>query len=393
MQALSGIRVIDAATLFAAPSAAALLADYGAEVIKVEHPRGDPLRSFGALKGDVSLWWKYLGRNKSCVTLDLAGERGQEIFRELAAQADVVIENFRPGTLEKWNLGYESLAERNPGLVLLRLTGFGQSGPYAARPGFGTAVEALSGIAAMTGEADGPPVLPAFPLADGVTGVMAAFAVLAALRARDADGRGQVVDISLWESLLTVMGAQPTVYDQTGVVPARKGNRSHNNAPRNTYRTSDRRWVAVSAGSRQIAERVMRLVGRPDLAEQPWFATGEGRRAHVEEIDAAVGGWIAARTRDEVVSRFEEAQAVVAPVYDIADLLADPHLAHRHAITALPDPELGTVRMQNVPFRLSRTPGRLRAAGPPLGHDNERIYGRLGLTAEDLKELQQQGVM
>ncbi|AEW98583.1 CaiB/BaiF CoA transferase family protein [Streptantibioticus cattleyicolor] len=390
---LSGIRVLDAATLVAAPLAGCLLADYGAEVLKVEHPRGDPIRTFGARKDDVSLWWKLLGRNKDCVSLDLSTPEGQEIFRRLAGEADVVIENFRPGTFEKWGLDYDTLSAENPGLVMARVTGYGQSGPYARRPGFGTAVEALSGVAAMTGDPHGPPVLPSFPMGDGVTGVMTAFAVLTALRARDRDGHGQVVDVSLWESLLSVVGAYPTVHAALGTVPERRGNRSAGNAPRNTYRTKDGGWVAVSAPSRRIAERVMRLVGRPDLAEQPWFGTGTGRKEHVEEIDEAVAAWVGARDRDDVVRAFEEAEAVVAPVYDFADVAADPHLAHREALIDLPDPELGSVRLQNVPFRLSRTPGAVRHAGGRLGGDNARVYGALGVDEDRVAELHREGVV
>ena len=244
--ALAGLRVLDVSTLFAGPMAATMLGDFGADVVKVEHPRGDPVRTHGASKDGVGLWGKVVGRNKRGITLNLSDAAGQEVFRRLAAGADVVIENFRPGTLERWGLGYEELSRDNPGLVLVRVTGFGQFGPYSSRPGFGTLAEAMSGFAAITGEPDGPPTLPPFGLADGISALTAAYATLAALRARDATGRGQVVDLAISEPILTVVGPQPTVYDATGQVQQRTGNRSANNAPRNTYRTRDGRWVAVA---------------------------------------------------------------------------------------------------------------------------------------------------
>ena len=242
----------------------------------------------------------------------------------------MVLENFRPGTLERWGLGWEELSAVNPRLVLARVSGFGQSGPYMRRPGFGTLAEAMSGFAALNGEPDGPPLLPPLALADGVAALTTAFAILVALRAREETGRGQVVDTSLVEPLLALLGPQVTAYDLLGTLQERTGNRSSHNAPRNVYRTADGRWVAVSASATSIAERVLRLVGRDDLVSQPWFATGAGRAAHVEEIDAAVAGWIGERQRDEVLAAFESAEAAIAPVYDASDLL-DDHSSTRSA--------------------------------------------------------------
>ncbi|MGA8114052.1 MAG: CoA transferase [Actinocatenispora sp.] len=392
--ALSGVRVLDLATLFAGPMAAMFLGDFGAEVIKVEHPeRPDPSRGHGASRDGIGLWWKILGRNKRTMTVNLSTGAGQDLLVQLVRQADVVIENFRPGTLERWNLGYERLAEANPGLVLARVTGFGQFGPYARRPGFGTLAEAMSGFAAMTGEPDGPPTLPPFGLADGIAGLATAYAVMVALRSREATGRGQVVDLSIIEPILTVLGAQPTVYDQLGVIPPRTGNRSTNNAPRNTYRCADGSWVAVSTSAQTIAERVVRLVGRPDFAAQPWFASGEGRVAHADELDAAVADWVARRDRDEVLAAFDAAQAAVAPVYDVADVLADPQLAALDAITTVPDPELGPVRMQNVMFRLSDTPGEVRWAGTAHGAHTDAILTEHGLSTSDIAALRDAGAI
>jgi crotonobetainyl-CoA:carnitine CoA-transferase CaiB-like acyl-CoA transferase len=390
---LRDLRVIDVATLFAGPFAASLLGDYGAEVTKVEHPQGDPLRRYGAQQADTSLWWKVLGRNKKSITLYLGSQRGQELFKQLVRDADVVIENFRPGTLERWGLDYQTLAADNPGLVLTRVTGFGQFGPYANRAGFGTLAEAMSGLAAMTGEPDAPPMLPSFPLADSVAGLTAAFATMTALRAREHTGRGQVVDLAIIESMLGAMGAQVTTYDQTGNVPRRVGNRSHNNAPRNVYRCKDGGWVALSAPAQSVAERVLRLVGREDLTEQPWFASGPSRAEHADEIDEAVSRWVADRTRADVISEFERARAAVAPIYDTADVCADPQYAALGSITSVPDPELGDLRMQNVPFRLSETPGAVRWAGPRLGEHNAEIFGRLGLTSHTIDLLAGEGTV
>ncbi|MFI7100366.1 CaiB/BaiF CoA transferase family protein [Streptomyces sp. NPDC050161] len=391
---LSGLRVLDLATLFAGPLAATLLGDFGAEVIKVEHPRRpDPSRGHGPAKDGVGLWWKLLGRNKKNLTLDLSTPGGREVLLRLAADADVVVENFRPGTLEKWELGWDELSAANPRLVLARVTGFGQFGPYARRPGFGTLAEAMSGFAALTGEADGPPTLPPFGLADSIAALTTAYAVLAALRGREATGRGQVVDMAIIEPLLTVLGPQPLWYDQLGYVQPRTGNRSPNNAPRNTYRTADGRWVAVSASAQSVAERVLRLVGRPELAGEPWFATGAGRAAHADELDAAVGGWIARHERDEVIAVFEKAEAAVAPVQDIRDVMADEQYRALGSITEVPDDELGSVRMQNVLFRLSETPGAIRWAGRPHGADTDEVLTGLGLTADEIAGLRAAGAL
>ena len=391
--ALSGVRVLDAATLFAGPLAATLLADYGAEVIKIEHPKGDPVRSHGAQRDGVGLWWKMLGRGKKSMTLYLGSPEGQELFRRLAADADVLIENFRPGTLERWGLGPDELKKTNPGLVTARVTGFGQFGPYSKRPGFGTLAEAMSGFAAITGEPDGPPTLPPFGLADGIAALTTAFAVMTALRAREATGEGQVVDLAIIEPILTLLGPQIITYDQLGELQARTGNRSHNNAPRNTYRTRDGSWVAISTSAQSIAERVMRLVGRPELIDEPWFATGAERARHADVLDEAVGSWIARRDRDEVVRAFEDAQAAVAPVYDAADVMADPQFAALGSNATVPDDELGPVKMQNVLFRLSRTPGRIASAGPPLGAHTAEILGRYGVGEAELDELRAKGVI
>ncbi|MET8826769.1 CoA transferase [Streptomyces sp. NPDC004610] len=392
--ALSGLRVLDLATLFAGPLAATLLGDFGAEVIKVEHPaKPDPSRGHGPAKDGFGLWWKFLGRNKRTITLDLSTPGGRRTLLALAASADVIVENFRPGTLEKWDLGWPELSAANPRLVLTRVTGFGQFGPYAHRPGFGTLAEAMSGFAAITGEPDGPPTLPPFGLADSIAGLATAYAVLTALAARDRTGQGQVVDMALIEPILTVLGPHPTWYDQLGHVQGRTGNRSANNAPRNTYRTADGTWVAVSTSAQSVAERVMRLVGRPDLIEEPWFASGADRARHTEILDEAVGSWIAARPRDEVLAAFEKAEAAIAPIQDVREVMTDPQYAALDTVTTVDDPDLGPLRMQNVLFRLSGTPGAIRWAGRPHGADTDTVLTELGLTPADVTALRAEGAV
>ncbi|MFD9716190.1 CaiB/BaiF CoA transferase family protein [Streptomyces sp. NPDC059076] len=393
---LDGIVVLDLATLFAGPLAATILGDFGAEVIKVEHPlKGDPSRTHGPAKDGHGLWWKMLGRNKKAITCDLGSDEGAELLRGLAAGADVLIENFRPGTLERWGLAPDVLREINPRLVIARVTGFGQFGPYSKRPGFGTLAESMSGFAAATGEPDGPPTLPPFGLADGIAALTCVNAIMMALHHRHANGGdGQVVDLAIIEPLVTLLGPQPMIWDQLGIVQERTGNRSVNNAPRNTYRTRDGRWVAVSTSSQNIAERVLTLVGHPEVIDEPWFAGGSGRARHADLLDGYVGGWIAERDADEVISAFEKAQAAIALVYDIRDVFADPQYQALDTITTVEDPDLGPLRMQNVLFRLDRTPGSIRTTGAAKGAHNQEVYGsRLHLAPEEIDRLRVKGVI
>jgi crotonobetainyl-CoA:carnitine CoA-transferase CaiB-like acyl-CoA transferase len=393
--ALAGITVVDVSTLFAGPLAATILGDFGADVIKIEHPvKGDPSRGHGPAKDGVPLWWTLLGRNKRCATLNLSRPEGAELLKGILADADVLIENFRPGTLERWGLGPDVLAAVNPRLVVARVTAFGQFGPYAARPGFGTLAEAMSGFAAITGAPDGPPTLPPFGLADGIAAVATAQAVTTALLARHRTGKGQVIDLAIIEPILTLLGMQPMVYDQLGVIQRRTGNRSVNNAPRNTYQSRDGTWLAVSTSAQAVAERVLRLVGHPEVLDEPWFATGATRAQHADLLDGYVGDWIAARDAADVVAAFEAAEAAIAPIHDIADVFADPQYAALGTLRAVEDPDLGPVRMQNVLYRLSDTPGDIRWTGPKLGAHNDEIYrDRLGLTGEDIEKLRADGVL
>ena len=391
---LEGLRVLDVSTILAGPLCCQILGDYGADVIKIEHPRGgDNMRGHGRSKDGVPLWWKEISRNKRTIALDLKDAEGAEVFRRLARTADVVVENFRPGTLERWGIGPDVLRADNPALVVARLTGFGQTGPYSSRAGFGTLAEAMSGFAAATGEPDGPPTLPAFGLADSICGIAASSAVLMALRHRDRTGTGQVVDLSILEPIMAAVGPGPTIYQQLGEVPQRHGNRSTNNAPRNTYRTADDKWVAISTSAQRIAERVLDLVGHPEVIDEPWFATGASRAEHVEELDAYVGDWIRARDRETVLEAFTAAGAAIAPVYDARDLTEDPHIRETQMLLEVDDPDLGPVLQHNVMWRMSESPGRIRFTGRALGADTDEVLGELGYTAEDISHLKDKEIV
>lgn len=394
MMPLEGLRVLDVSTILAGPLACQILGDFGADVVKIEHPvAGDSMRGHGETKDGVALWWKEISRNKRTVGLSLSTPEGAALFRRLAATADVIVENFRPGTLERWGVGPRELHADNPGLVIVRLTGFGQTGPYSARPGFGTLAEAMSGFAFMTGDADGPPTLPSFGLADSICGIAASSATMMALRHRDATGEGQVVDLSILEPIMAAVGPAPTVFQQLGVVPQRHGNRSTNNAPRNLYRARDGRWVAVSSSAQSIADRLLTLVGHPEVLDEPWFSSGRGRYEHVELLDRYVGDWVAERDRDEVIEAFTEAGAAVAGVYDAEDLVNDPHVRETEMLTEVHDDELGPVLMHNVMWRMSRTPGEIRFSGRARGADTDEVLTDLGCTAEELAELREKGVV
>jgi crotonobetainyl-CoA:carnitine CoA-transferase CaiB-like acyl-CoA transferase len=349
-QALEGLKVVDCSTVLAGPGCARYLADFGADVVKVERPEtGDTTRSMGWRdpRDGVTLFWKLLGRGKRTIVLDLKSDEGRGTMLALLDGADVLVENFRPGTLERLGLGPDVLHDRNPDLVITRVTGFGQDGPYAHRPGFATLAEAMSGLAAINGEPDGAPLLPPIALADEVTGVVAAFATMVALHS----GVGQVVDVSLLESLFQLMGPLPYT------------------VPRNTYRCSDGTWVAVSTSAESVARRVLELIGHGDEAALQSF---EGRVEHRVALDGWMADWIAQRTADEVIAAFEEAHAACAPVYDMADLAVDPHIAARETIV-----DVDGTPMQGLIAKLSETPGRIRWSGRPLGADQAEVLAEL----------------
>jgi len=371
VQALEGLRVVDMATVLAGPGAARYLGDFGADVIKVEAPTGDATRQMGWRDPDdgETLFWKFVGRNKRTVVLDLKTAAGLDAARRIVDTADVLVENFRPGTLERLGLDPVDLMARNPSLVVLRVTGFGQDGPYASRPGFATLAEAMSGFAGLNGEPDGRPLLPPIALTDEVTAIVGAFAVMVALRHRDHSGEGQVVDVNLLESMVQCMGPFPSAWARLGELPPRLGSGIVYTVPRGTYQCADDVWVAVSTSSESVARRVMELLG---LDGDPRFATFGGRAEHRDELDAAVGDWIGARPSAEVLAAFEAAQAAIAPVYTMADLVEDPHVRAREALV-----EVDGVAMPNVVARLSRSPGEIRHAGRALGADTDEVLGEL----------------
>jgi crotonobetainyl-CoA:carnitine CoA-transferase CaiB-like acyl-CoA transferase len=398
--ALAGLRVIDAATLAAGPLIATWLGEHGAEVIKVEQPDGgDPLRQWGAQRDGVGLMWKSVARNKKCVTTNLRLEAGRDLLRSLTRQADVVVMNLRPSTMRKWGLEYESLAAGNPGLVMVHVTGYGADGPKSDWPGFGTLGEAMSGFAHLTGTPDGPPTLPSFMLADGVAALTATYAVMMALYHRDTRGgpggaSGQLIDINLIEPLGRLLEQSVLTYDQLGTIPVRTGNRWDISAPRNTYRTSDGRWLAMSGSAPTIAMRALRAVGRPELTLDPKFAEAQQRLRNAAEIDAIMADWIGQRTLEAALAVFEEAGVAAAPIYDAEQLLNDPQLQARAVYPSVPDGQLGSMRVQAPVPRFSATPGRVTRLGPPLGADNAEVYGELlGIDAARLEELREQGVI
>lgn len=392
---LAGVRVLDIATMAAAPWAATYLAEFGADVIKVEMPvTGDHTRRWGTTKQGVGLFWKSMSRNKRSITLNLGKPRGAEVFKRLVADVDVIIENFRPGTLERWGIGYDVLREINPRLVLLRVTGFGQTGPYARRPGFGTLAESLTGFAYLNGHPGGPPTLPNMPLADGAAGITGAFAVMVALYYRDARGGvGQMIDLSLCEPLLRLLEPTFLDYDQFGIARGRIGNRSDHVAPRNSYECSDGRWVSVSASAQPIFERLMEVIGRPELREDPRFSVNNARLANVVELDEIIGAWMRRHSRDEALSLLEAGEVAAAPIYDVPDIFADPHFRARESFIRIADPDLEAISLVNVVPRFSETPGRVCATGPALGEHNLEVYEQLGYSSEELDTLRRDGII
>lgn len=393
---LAGLTVVEAGTMISAPTAGRLLADFGATVIKIEYPNGgDHSRLFGPQKDGTGLWWKYIGRNKHSVTLDLKTKDGKAVFHDLITEADVLLENFRPGTLERWGIGYESLSELNPDLVMLRISGYGQDGPYATKPGFGTLAEAMSGFASLNGFPDRPPLLPPTGLADNLAGLFGAFSVMYAVYNRDVNGgEGQFIDVSLIEPILNILGPQPLRYDQFGEIEERTGNRSTNSAPRNVYETANGQYVALAGSAQPLAMRIFDAIERPELKDDPRFVTNEKRVENYDELDAIIGDWVADHTRTEVLDAFDRHDATLAPVYDISDIVTDEHYLEREAIVRVDDEELGDALIQNVFPKFSRTPGGIDHLGPKLGEHNEEVYRELlGYDEQMMNELRKKEVI
>jgi crotonobetainyl-CoA:carnitine CoA-transferase CaiB-like acyl-CoA transferase len=390
---LDGVRVIDLSRLVSGNMVSLQLADFGAEVIKIEDPqKGDPLRAWQT--HGMSVHWKVYARNKKSVALNLRAARGRELLANLAAGSQVLIENFRPGTLETMGLGPEILQRRNPGLVVVRVSGWGQDGPYRDRPGFGTLVESMSGYAARTGFPDREPALPPTALADMVAGLYGAFAVMVALREVETKkARGQIIDLPLLDPLFSFIATEAAVYRLTGEVRERTGSRSETTSPRNVFRTKDGRYIGISASIQAMAERLFSAVGRADMIGDPRFRTNSDRVENAEACEAPIAAFIAARTLTENMEIFARAEVTAAPVYDIDQFMADPHVLAREILVELPDEEMGRLPMHNVIPRLSATPGRLRRPAPRLGEHTDEILGGLGLSHEALDGLAKDGVI
>lgn len=393
---LQGLRVVEAATLAAGPMVGTALGEFGAEVIKVEPPgAGDPMRTWGNRRDGIGVVWKSVSRNKRCVTLDLRQAEGQALFHELLDVSDVLVVGNRPSALERWGIDYASVHAAHPRIVMAHITGYGRGGPKSDRPGYGTLAEAMSGFAHITGQADGPPTLPPFMLADGVASLAATYAVMMALYHRDVNGgTGQLVDVNLIEPLARLLESSTLSFDQLGIVPGRVGNRLDASAPRNAYRTADDKWLAISSASPNIAKRVYRAIGRPELAEDPDYVDPVRRQERAGEVDKLVADWVATRTLDQAMAVFLAEEVTAAPVYDAEQLLADEHLAARGSFLTVHDPDFGPVRVQAPVAQLTETPGRVEHLGRPLGADNDAVYGDLlGLGPERRAELRASGVI
>ncbi len=393
---LTGLRVIDAGNMVAAPFATSMLADFGADVIKIEHPKhGDGQRKLEPIKDGIPLWWKVMARNKRCVTLDLSKPEGAELFKQLVRTADVVAENYRPGTFERWGLSYEELKRVNPRLILLRISGFGQTGPYRDRPGFGRTAEAMSGLTNLIGEADGPPMTPGYPLGDLIAGLFGAFAIMTALHHRDAPGgEGQVIDLALYEAIFRLLNFDAIQYDQLKTVHKRTGNRVSYVAPSSTFRTTDGKYVTLAASTQSIWLNLCRAIGRDDLASDPRYIDNSARVSRSEEVNGIVGDWIEQRTRQQVDEIFERHEVAFSPIFDIEDIFNDVHYRMREALVRVADPDLGEATVQNVVPRFSATPGSVDHLGPGLGAHNAEIFGgELGCSKESLARLRDAGVI
>jgi crotonobetainyl-CoA:carnitine CoA-transferase CaiB-like acyl-CoA transferase len=389
---LAGVRILDLSRLFAGNVLTQILGDFGAEVIKVEPPAGDTLRAWKT--NGVPTHWKIYARNKKSLGLELRTPEARDLLLRLVPSAALFIESFRPGTLEKMGLAPETLLERNPKLVIARITGWGQEGPYRRRPGFGTVIEGLSGFAAINGFADREPVLPPMYLADGVAGLYGAAAVMIALREVETNGgRGQVIDLPLLDPLFAILSPHAANYRLTGKVRPRTGSRSTNSAPRNAYRCQDGQYVGLSGSTQKMAERLFRAIGRPDLIADPRYRTNADRVAHAEELDAIIGTFIAQRTQAENVAFFEQAEVTIGPIYDIAQILEDPHVQEQELVADYPDPDMGTLPMHHVVPRLLGTPGSIRTPAPRLGEHTRALLADIGVDDAAYAELLASGVV
>jgi formyl-CoA transferase len=387
---LSDLRVIELGTLLAGPFCGQLLGDMGAEVIKVEPPgQGDPLRVWGQEKaGGKSLWWPVVARNKKAITLDLRQAEGQKVLHELVTKADFLLENFRPGTLEKWGCGYDELAKINPRLIMIRVSGYGQSGPYSKRAGFGAVGEAMGGLRYVVGDPSTPPSRMGISIGDSLAATFACLGALSALHHREVTGRGQVVDSAIYEAVLNMMESLITEYDKAGYIRERTGAILPKIAPSNVYPTSDGSMVLIAANQDAVFQRLTQAMGRSELSQQPEYATHGARGARQKEIDSIIADWTRTKKCVEVLELMEEFSVPAGLIYRAPEMLEDPHFRAREAIVSVPHPDFGELRMQNVAPKLSRTPGRVRSPSPRLGQHNDDVYrGLLGMNAERYAQL------
>lgn len=393
---LAGVKVVDAGSMVAAPFAAVLLADMGADVVKIEHPKhGDGQRKLEPIVDGVPLWWKCVARNKRCISLDLSKPAGAEVFLDLVRERDVVIENYRPGTLERWGIGYDAIKAVQPKAIMLRISGFGQTGPYKDRPGFGRVAEAMSGLTNLIGEPDGPPMSPGYPLGDLIAGLYGAFSVMMALYKRDAlNGPGQMIDLALFEALFRLLDFDAIHYQLTGSIHNRTGNQVAYAAPSSTYKTRDGKYVTMAASNHNIWVRLCRAMKREDLITDPRYADNVSRVSRSDEINGVVAEWILQRTRDEVAQCFEAYEVAFSVIYNIQDIFSDLQYAARQALIRVPDPDIGEAVVQNVVPKFSETPGSVDFLGARLGAHNEEIYrGELGYPPNKLEELRRMNVI
>ena len=388
---LKDVRILDLSRLFAGNVLTQILGDFGAEVIKVEPPAGDTLRAWRTK--DVPTHWKIYARNKKSLCLELRKPEARDLLLRLLPSASMFIESFRPGTLEKMGLGPDKLLEVNPRLVMIRISGFGQDGPYRRRPGFGTLIEGMSGFATINGFGDREPVLPPMYLADGVAGLYGASAAMIALREVEKNGgEGQVVDLPLLDPLFAILSPQAANYRLTGKVKPRTGSRSTNSSPRNAYRCKDGKYVGLSGSTQKMAERLFHSIGRADLIDDPRYSTNAERVKHAEELDAIIGSFIAERTQAENVAFFEKAEVTIGPIYDVTQILEDPHVIEREIVADYPDPDMGALPMHHVVPRLSGTPGTIRTPAPHLGEHNRALLAEVGVNDAEYAELRASGV-
>jgi formyl-CoA transferase len=393
---LADLRVIEVGTLIAGPFCGQLLGDLGAEVIKVEPPgAGDPMRGWGRAKtAGKSLWWPVLGRNKKAVTLDLRQSEGQELLRALAAKADFLVENFRPGTLEKWGCGYPELSRENPGLIMVRVSGYGQSGPYASQTGFGAIGEAIGGLRYVVGDPSTPPSRMGISIGDSLAATFAALGALSALHYRHVTQRGQVVDSAIYEAVLSMMESLITEYDKSGFIRERTGAILPRIAPSNVYPTRDGSLVVIAANQDTVFFRLAEAMDVPELATHPDYRTHDARGANQRQLDELIAAWSATLPREELLGKMRKFGVPAGLIYRAPEMLSDPHFKAREAIVSVPHPEFGELKMQNVAPKLSETPGRIRSASPALGAHNDEVFlDLLGLDPARYRELQTRGVI